>query len=226
MRSAVRPRRTQAGHDHRSCARSSGDLPAVLLGKRKSIVWRTVDHADYPLRSVWRLQRPDIDGIGRAISDPRALDRARHCLQHCGHAVWRLCTVLRDLANPSDWHADRAGILSDVRRGGWTAGGLFPQGTSPRCEVFGHGRRRTNCRLVLTATSDDEFPLWVKTRLSANPKADIGTQLRNVRFVPKADIVTAASCQQFYEAAHAANSSSSAFASFRSSVSKPSVNQS
>src|SRR6516225_1302300 len=167
MRSAVRPRWTQAGHDHRPCVRSSGDLPAVLLGKRKSIVWRTVDHADYPLRSVWRLQRPHIDGIGRAISDPRALDRARHCLQHCGHAVWRLCTVLRDLADPSDRHADRAGILSDVRRGGWTAGGLFPQGTSPRCEVFGHGRRRTNCRLVLTATSDDEFPLWVKTGFSA-----------------------------------------------------------
>src|SRR6516225_7773377 len=82
-------------------------------------------------RSVWRLQRPDIDGIGRAISDPRALNRARHRLQHCGHAVWRLCTVLRDLADPSDRHADRAGILSDVRRGGWTAGGLIPEGTSP-----------------------------------------------------------------------------------------------
>src|SRR5215469_12484373 len=68
------------------------------------------------------------------------------------------------LVASSDRHADRAGILSDVRRGGWIAGGLFPQGTSPRCEVFGHGRRRTNCRLVLTATSDDECPLWVKSR--------------------------------------------------------------
>src|SRR5215469_6144096 len=71
------------------------------------------------------------------------------------------------LVASSDRHADHAGILSDVRRGGWIAGGLFPQGTSPRCEVFGRGRRRTNCRLVLTATSDDEFPLWVKTGFSA-----------------------------------------------------------
>src|SRR6516165_3257985 len=164
MRSAVRPRRTQASHDHRSSARSSGDLPAVLLGKRKSIVWRTVDHADYPLRSVWRLQRPDIDGIGRAISDPRALDRARHCLQHCGHAVWRLCTVLRDLADPSDRHADRASLLSNIRCCGWTAGSLIPQRTRPRCEIFGRGRRRTNCRLVLTVTSDNSCPLWVKSR--------------------------------------------------------------
>jgi MFS family permease len=104
----------------------------------------------YP-QPVWRLQRPDIDGIGRAIPDSRALDRARHRLQHRGHAVWRLCTVLRDLADPSDRHADRPGILSDVRRCGWTAGSLFPQGTSSRCQIFGHGRRRTHCRLAHTA---------------------------------------------------------------------------
>jgi len=44
---------------------------------------------------------------------------------------WRLCAVLCDLANRGDRHADRASLLSDVRRGGWTAGGTIPQGARP-----------------------------------------------------------------------------------------------
>src|SRR5262249_59607250 len=135
-------------------AQSSDDLPAVLLGKRKSIVWRAVDHADYPLRSVWGLQRPNIDGIGRAISDSRALDRARHRLQHRGHAVWRLCTVLRDLADPSDRHADCTGILSDVRRGGWNPSGTLPLDTSPPLQLFRYRPPTTHCPPLLTTTTD------------------------------------------------------------------------
>src|SRR5262249_4155825 len=155
----VRSYWAQADYDGRPPAVFCADLPAVFLDVWQSVFCQSDDHAGRAVQPAWRILRPDIDGIGRAISDSRALDRARHRLQHRGHAVWRLCTVLRDLADPSDRHADCTGILSDVRRGGWTASGPIPQGTSPRREVFGHGRRRTNCRLVLTKTSDETSAL-------------------------------------------------------------------
>jgi hypothetical protein len=42
--------------------------------------------------------------------------RARHRLQHRGYAVWWLCTVLRDLADPSDPHQLPPSAYSDIGR--------------------------------------------------------------------------------------------------------------
>jgi hypothetical protein len=129
--------------------------PLFLLGECKSVVWRPLDHADYTLQPIWHLQRPDIDGIGRAVSDPRAFNRARHLLQHRGHAVWWLRTILCDLVDRGDRHADRARILSDVRRGCWTAVRTIPQGARPRCSSFDDGCCRTDRRLALRIDGGD-----------------------------------------------------------------------
>jgi MFS family permease len=85
-----------------------------------------VDDADRALQPVWRFQRPDIDCIGGAVSDHRPFDLTCHRPQRCRHVVRRVRSVLRYLAHSGNRHADRAGVLPDVRRGGGIADGAVP----------------------------------------------------------------------------------------------------
>jgi hypothetical protein len=72
-------------------------------------------------------------------------------------ARWKRSRARPSPRPPRSAADSRAGILSDVRRGSWTAGRSIPQGARPRRAAFGHGRCRANCRLVLSGQDQRRF---------------------------------------------------------------------